>query len=269
MYVKNLEKKLHAIASKSRKLRMKLGMTEKAATPLKGALSLEWGPKRGTFKATNLEFDPRTGEARSYQWYSISRVFKHTLVLNTYRYSVTTAKHVRKLRFLFDRLGLKYIEIEAPKGLQNIEAAVARHISLYAHAFVREKYARIKRPYSLKHALTQLNNCRRLGGIFTDSDVAKQIAFEEGARRAKLDRERDKVRVREGTESDRDRAGLHVILDRMPWNTSDLQAEAKAKGFRTVWVHVIPGVQVFKSRLTNDDMRDNEANVYHSQRSKS
>lgn len=75
------------------------------------------------YKASNLTFDPATGEGRSYEWYSIARNFDGVLVLNTYAYSNTTARHVSKLRGLFHSLGLVYSEIEAPLGLQNLEAA--------------------------------------------------------------------------------------------------------------------------------------------------
>lgn len=75
------------------------------------------------YKASNLTFDPATGEGESYDWYVISRNFDGVLVLNTYAYSNTTARHVSKLRALFHSLGLVYSEIEAPLGLQNLEAA--------------------------------------------------------------------------------------------------------------------------------------------------
>lgn len=75
------------------------------------------------YKASNLTFDPAIGEGRSYEWYAIARKFNGVLVLNTYRYSNTTARHVNKLRKLFRSVGLEWMEIDAPRGLQNLSAA--------------------------------------------------------------------------------------------------------------------------------------------------
>lgn len=75
------------------------------------------------YKASNLTFDPAIGEGRSYKWYAIARKFDGVLVLNSFGYSNTTARHVSKLRKLFRSLGLEWVEIEAPQGLQNLSAA--------------------------------------------------------------------------------------------------------------------------------------------------
>lgn len=81
------------------------------------------------YKASNLTFNPATGEGRSYEWYSIARKFDGVLVLNTYAYSNTTARHATKLRGLFHSLGLEWVEIEAPQGLQNLDDARALVVS--------------------------------------------------------------------------------------------------------------------------------------------
>jgi hypothetical protein len=78
-----------------------------------------------TYKASNLTFNPATGEGRSYAWYSISRKFEGVQVLNSYAYSPTTACHVSKLRRLFLSLNIEWVEIEAPRGLQDLDAAKA------------------------------------------------------------------------------------------------------------------------------------------------
>jgi hypothetical protein len=75
------------------------------------------------YKASNLTFNPETGEGRSYEWYSIARKFDGVLVLNAYAYSKTTARHATKLRGLFRSLGLEWVEIEAPQGLQCLDDA--------------------------------------------------------------------------------------------------------------------------------------------------
>ena len=97
------------------------------------------------YKASNLTFNPATGEGRSYDWYSIARRFDGVQVLNTYRYSVTTGKHIRKLENLFSDLRLECLFIEAPRGLQDLDAAIE---------FYRDKIAtletEIKKPRTNK-----------------------------------------------------------------------------------------------------------------------
>jgi len=85
--------------------------------------------KLNLHKAGNLTFNPATGEGRSYEWYSIAREFEGVQVLNSYGYSNTTARHVSKLRGLFCSLGIEWVEIEAPQGLQNLDAARALTVS--------------------------------------------------------------------------------------------------------------------------------------------
>lgn len=95
------------------------------------------------YKASNLTFDPATGEGRSYEWYAIARKFAGVLVLNTYRYSNTTARHVSKLRQLFLKLNLNWVEIEAPRGLQDLNAA-----RLFAVQRIQNLTAEINKPRS-------------------------------------------------------------------------------------------------------------------------
>lgn len=90
---------------------------------------MKYYPRLNLYKAANLTFNPDTGNGTSYNWYLITKFFGNTLVLNSYRYSVTTAKHVCKLRSLFIELGLKFIEIEAPRGLQDLESSVRLYTS--------------------------------------------------------------------------------------------------------------------------------------------
>jgi hypothetical protein len=80
-----------------------------------------------------LIYDPLTGVATSYAWYVLTtrcRNYPTQIILNTYRYSNTTAKHVSAMRELLNECGIKPIEIEAPNGLQDKDAAIAHYNTL-------------------------------------------------------------------------------------------------------------------------------------------
>lgn len=72
----------------------------------------------------SLTWDPIAQEARSYRWYVLAKRINGVLYLNTYGYSVTTSKHVSIMRRHFERAGIEYRDIEAPRGLQDLETAM-------------------------------------------------------------------------------------------------------------------------------------------------
>jgi len=98
------------------------------------SFSVPYRPRLRIFKSSSgkLVFNPYTGHGTSYDWYSIAQVFNGKLILNTYRYSVTTNKHIQELHSLFNQLGLKYQTIEAPRGLQDLDQAMRSNtLALY------------------------------------------------------------------------------------------------------------------------------------------
>ena len=98
------------------------------------------------YKAPNLVFNPATKKAYSYKWYELVSVINGKLVLNTYRYSNTTARHYREVSCLLDKLGINIdMRIEAPKGLQNLESAKDHYLWL-----INELNSEINNPRSQK-----------------------------------------------------------------------------------------------------------------------
>jgi hypothetical protein len=75
--------------------------------------------KKGMYKASNFTFDLDTLESKSHAWYTISKRIGPHVILNRYNYSTTTCRHVNKTRAILEQLGIKYIEIECPSGLQS------------------------------------------------------------------------------------------------------------------------------------------------------
>jgi hypothetical protein len=89
-----------------------------------------WQPLKQRFVRPNVSFSPETQEAYSYGWWRFVERIGPYLVFNSYRYSVTTAKHQREVQWLLEDLGLSMdLYIEAPTGLQDLESALSHYAS--------------------------------------------------------------------------------------------------------------------------------------------
>lgn len=72
------------------------------------------------YKGNNVTFHPETCEAFSYRWWRFVAIVEGKLVFNDYRYSVTTAKHQRKVRGLLNDLGIRPdITMPLPRGIRH------------------------------------------------------------------------------------------------------------------------------------------------------
>jgi hypothetical protein len=87
---------------------------------------MKYFKKSKEYRASNLTLSVEYPMvAYSYDWYQIAKQFGDTFVLNTYGYSNTTIKHVYKIRRQMEELGFTFdLEIHAPRGLQNLAAAI-------------------------------------------------------------------------------------------------------------------------------------------------
>ena len=68
-------------------------------------------------KTQNLIYYPLTKESFSYKWYRLSHRIEGLVLLNTYPYSKTTAKHIHKIRRQFQSTGTDYVAVHAPQGI--------------------------------------------------------------------------------------------------------------------------------------------------------
>ena len=170
---------------------------------LKPNFSIPYFPRLNLFKRANLTFDPVTGLGHSYQWYEICKVINGKMVLNTYRYSVTTSKHVSLLRYLFDQLGIDYVSIEAPRGLQNLDIARSHMIDEIATLKVQLQYAR--KPNAWAGTITSNFN-RSMDTIgmprITKNEMNDAVKQAESDRRKKLDR----IKARKQARNEKDKA---------------------------------------------------------------
>lgn len=230
-----------------------------AANAAKHCVALPYGPKRGTFKGCNgnLEFDPTTNVGTSYQWYEITKRVERIQLVNTFRYSVTTASHVEVIQGLLTQLGVKYVEIEAPKGLQDLQAALIHHTYAYAKVKLAESHMRTKPDQSSqryrgsKYHARAIATLAKLGFKMPASAIATAAELAEIDRNEKLARARaNRMRIVDNaTEADLDKAGYHVIrsegyLGRH--ERSELTKEALAKGFHALFIHRAKGLELIQ-----------------------
>lgn len=84
---------------------------------------MKYYPRLKQYKASNLVYDLERDQVYSYEWYVIAKKINNTFIINNYPYSPTTLRHSYKVRNLFENLCIDYILIEAPKGLQDLDAS--------------------------------------------------------------------------------------------------------------------------------------------------
>lgn len=253
--IKNLEKRMKQRIINYRRERLRLAhemrkypdslarYTREAQDAAKHAFRIPYGPKRGTFKRPNLEFDPSTGVATSYNWYNIAQIIKGRLVLNTYRYSVTTAKHISELGRLFDQLKLTYIEIEAPRGLQDLNTALHHTYCQWAALVVANEYARFPNK-ALERVWMRKADWLVKVGATNEKPLQSFIddANKNRADRLKAQREKRVRVVDHASADDAGKAGFHHEgIDANEYigsyQLARLKAEALSRGHRVLYIH--------------------------------
>lgn len=95
------------------------------------------------YRASNVYFNVSTKEAFSYNWWKFFAVIDGKNVFNRYGYSVSTSRHQSKVRSLLEELGIEIeIELEAPKGLQELDFALEYMQKRLAFYELKEKRSR-------------------------------------------------------------------------------------------------------------------------------
>ena len=124
----------------------------------------------------------------SYDWWIMLKRINGVLCLNTYRYSVQTAKHIAKARQVLNLMGVEYTEIEAPGGLQDIESAVRHAAYEIGKATVRSEVARVPRQWDLDRARDLIFNLKRIEVYVTKQQLDSGYSWALKNRRERLDR---------------------------------------------------------------------------------
>lgn len=226
---------------------------------IKNVTDLQYRTRRNYF--TNYKdscgFNPETCEAHSYRWYSLAKKIKGIQILNDYRYSNQTSKHISKVCDVFSKLKIKYVSLEAPRGLQDLDAALKHAVYRLAKEIVANKYARNKTNYHIKAVEQELALLKKLGKRTSKKAIKNAIANAEVYRREKLDSlnaRRVELRAMARLEIIADpknkrcgEAGLHVFISNAwAWNDKNefvgtvqdyYRRDAISKGFTKIIVH--------------------------------
>lgn len=167
---------------------------KRAEKPLEDLLPLKFKKRARVFEnyKASCGFNPANGWGHSYRWYELTKVIRGKLVLNTYNYSSCTTKHVAQVRRLLDLLKVDYVSIEAPRGLQDLEAATLRTAEVIARAAVENKYARKPSKYSAERAKTLLESSKAIGLKVTQARLKTALDKAEADRTARLEKQRTK-----------------------------------------------------------------------------
>lgn len=86
---------------------------------------MKYMKKSGIYKASNVQFNPKTKEAYSYGWWKFAQVIEGKLIFNSYNYSNTTNRHQAKVKDLLNRLNIKVdMFVSFKDGLTNSDTLV-------------------------------------------------------------------------------------------------------------------------------------------------
>lgn len=203
------------LASRKRENAYELRRIESIDTELKSlnyrtVCGLDYRVRDGVFRNSSgsCEFNPETMYAHSYEWYDLVKVIDGVVVVNSYRYSIQTAKHIWKVQDVLKTLGIKYVELEAPRGLQDLERALRHELETQAARVVASKYGRDKRrlPYKIQDSKA-LKLLASFGYKASRAMRADHLKLAEIAREGRLERAR-KARAEK-----RAIAALEIVID--------------------------------------------------------
>lgn len=126
-----------------------------------------------TYKASNVEFNPKTLVATSYGWWKFVAVVEGKVIFNAFNYSNTTVKHQYKVRSLLAELGITIDqEVRLPKGIveSTLEELYLNAEEFECDEILNQELKKQERALNQKHA----RDAKRL----TDY-LENQVAFRD------------------------------------------------------------------------------------------
>lgn len=110
---------------------------------------MKYYPRLGIYKSSNVSFDPKTLDARSYGYWRFVMPIGKKIYFNNYRYSKSTIRHQYKVECLLQKLGIKINEtLETRRGFQS-NAWYESSIEIYTNKINKLK-SEIAKPRSHK-----------------------------------------------------------------------------------------------------------------------
>jgi len=135
------------------------------------------------YKAANVTFNPKTLDAYSYNWWRFVGVVEGKTIFNTYRYSVTTAKHQHKVRELMIELGIRIdIFMPLPRGIrhdQTLEEMIVEAEETLCDEIIKFEEKKISRAEKaqLRKASGVLTNYLENNCAFRDYEIKPRRLF--------------------------------------------------------------------------------------------
>ncbi len=171
-------------------------MDELSKLDITNVTNMRYQPRKGMFTSNNgnCGLNPETMEGHSYEWYSLVKLVKGTVLLNTFCYSNQTSKHINKMRNVLQTLSVAYKSVQAPQGLQDLERAVRYHVEQHADAIVKYRHARIKDTRDIQRHSDALATLAMLGYSYEAKTSVDAIRTASEARSRRLEFERNKRR---------------------------------------------------------------------------
>lgn len=150
-----------------------------------------WKNRRATFTVVESSM-----ESHSYSWYILGKYFdvngRKIYVVNDYRYSSQTTNHMGKLMHLLREKGIAFETMQAPQGLQDLDAAKRYYLRSIAGLMVRDKYGRYSRKQYINSWIRNLDGLEKFGIVYTKTELDKYFADAEKSRRETLDWEKQR-----------------------------------------------------------------------------
>lgn len=135
------------------------------------------------YKGNNVTFNPATKDAYSYGWWRFVAVVEGVLLFNNFRYSVTTAKHQRKVAGVMHELGIREnVTLALPRGIRHDQTLAELYLEAEEHecdAFLEAEAKRDERNAraTLKRRTQKLEEYLENQCAFRDYEVRSQSEF--------------------------------------------------------------------------------------------
>lgn len=128
--------------------------------------------KRQRFENHNrtLSYDPLTKTSWSYGWYRISHKIEGILLMNTFPYSRTTGRHIRKIMNRLDSVCVNYIEVHAPQGIptEDVELVIS---------YMKSEIKRLQEKNNHKNSKGKVKHYRELNIEWMQQSIDKMSSI--------------------------------------------------------------------------------------------
>jgi hypothetical protein len=157
--------------------------------------------------SNKCEIDLINETGHSYHWWAMLKRINGHLCLNTFHYSSQTSQHIYKAKQVLGTLGVKYLSVDAPRGLQDLDSAAIYAAFELGRATIKYKYSRNKNKTWVQYCTKRIKTLAKIGIKVTKSMLKGAIEDAEASRIHKLERLRNRPKLITATEADKHKTG--------------------------------------------------------------